>query len=173
MAQIDAESAQNAFGWVGLTIFVVLSLLGGGTLVTVVAKALLDRYWKGKDDKQHQSQEANAEQIKGDTTLAQYIMQREQALEEKWEKRFNELRGELAALQTKFDQLQQEHSSLMARNAGLEKENEFLQRDNDKLTKDLAGARERIRYLEDEVTRLKVQIEEIVNRQKLLGRSKE
>ena len=100
-------------------------------------------------------------------------MQREQALEEKWEKRFNELRGELAALQTKFDQLQQEHSSLMARNAGLEKENEFLQRDNDKLTKDLAGARERIRYLEDEVTRLKVQIEEIVNRQKLLGRSKE
>lgn len=147
--QFDYQTAWMVAKVVGGGILALLSVVGFSAIALYLVKHFIPRFTSKRDKKEERETANEGKKLDMDAVA------------------FADTTARLLRLEKKCDTLQDSLTKVMTNNAGLTAENGFLKQENTRLEKELERTRERVRYLEDELTHLRIDIEALTNWQRV------
>jgi predicted RNase H-like nuclease (RuvC/YqgF family) len=141
----NSVSIINGLTWLGGGVIALLSVIGGGSLIL----AVLNRIWTKGDKKKEIVDSTKSEQIKGDTTITQQVMEWMKEVEKDLRKDISELRTELKEMEKDLDSQREMNVRKDEKIKHLEEENDRLRKRTNDQDKEISSLRTEIDNLKE------------------------
>jgi len=142
----EVPQVDPGFGWIGFVVVAILTVFGGGTLVTVIGKSIWDRYFSKKDAGEKIHETNQTAKIEADGLFRDSLIRR------------------IEVLENSLGEMQKEQLSQARTNERLTTENKHLESANNRQAGEITDLKKRNRELNDKVTVLTQTVASLASR---------